>query len=108
MYLVLAIVAGLVAFSLFRDVPYTIGQVAFVLAIPIVLFYFLWRLVNRPSSEAKRKQRKEEPATELSNWVGIPSVLFLLSIILSLFTALTMSISSGVYLLAKLEWAAAF
>ncbi|MFC2018560.1 hypothetical protein ACFLU4_01215 [Chloroflexota bacterium] len=108
LYLCFFILAGCVAYFFLSGLSYTNGQAAFIIAVPIVVFYVIWQTINSPSTETEETRKQAKAGKRLPNWLAIPSILFILGLLISFLVALTMSISSGVYLLADLGAVAAF
>lgn len=109
-YLGAAILASLIIVFFFRNASYPVGQVAAVIAIPVIVVITIVRIFTHMASGQKSKSRPltKEEKNEIKQprkWVQISSVALLLIFICSFVLTLTFSISSVVYLLADLEWA---
>ncbi len=106
-YLAFIVISAVIVFGFFNSTTHSGDQIAFVVALPIVIGYATIRLSTilrlfqneESKSNSKSKQEKQLPQFLLT------SLLFLLLALITLFFAMTMFISTILYFAANLDWA---
>jgi len=108
-YLLVVITGGIIIAIFFREAPYSTGQIAVAIAMPVMVVLTVVRLIQYLQNLQTRKVRKKREAVReggaIEGWMAMLSGIFLLIFFSSLFFALTLSISSWVYRFIGLEWA---
>jgi len=106
-YLIFIAISAAIVFGLFNSSTHSGDQIAFVIALPIVIGYATIRLsaiLRLFQNEDIKSDSKSKQEKQLPQFLLIPLVFLLLALI-TLFFALTMFVSTLFYFVADLGWA---
>lgn len=108
-YFISLIVVSLVALLFFRNSSYPPEHIALIMAIPVVIFLGFIKIISfiSPTFQGGKSREKAPPQNEIKISLGfaIPSVTFLLLLLLNTGVAIIFAISSVIYVFLGLNWA---